>query len=315
MIIIDDVDSCNCVYHCIDTTDGECMRTYDTLEGAKSFQKGWNSVDKRTKMEEDFEFFVECTKGRKIDPMDRFQDKVLTKKDLIKARDALAKASVPEATNYMCITPDCTFSLGDCKPAPTTPPPIGWSNIMHPFAETSLQQQGNNPMAYDTKTTVAAATIISAQSDESRQREYLLAELAQKTDRTWTDPMYDKLKEQFNLEAPVIPQTSQGILDAFKNGKFTVDQAKVDRNTKFFADGHDSYDDEDGNNYVGSRYFGITFTDLPVEDHKGYHAAVKAYEKLKSDTKRAIIVRSPADGLQALIDLENWTPPAGTIAS
>lgn len=202
-------------------------------------------------------------------------------------------------------------SLGDCKPAPT-PCAIDTSYERWLDYKAGQQKQGNNPMAYDTKNTFTSATIVNAQSDESRQRDYLLSEFADKFSRSYADPQYEKLNEKFNLSAPKFPKSSQALLDAFSAGKFTVDQVKVDKNTKLFAietDGPE-YDDDDG--YIGERFYGITFTDLPVADRKGYADAVVAYEKAKVDTKRAIIVKSPADGLQALIDLENWTPNAPT---
>lgn len=201
-----------------------------------------------------------------------------------------------------------TSSLGDCNPAPT---PIlaqvcgGNTEYVWP-----IKEQGNNPMAYDTKLTTASATVINAQSDEGKQRDYLLSELAQKVNYSWKDPQYKKLKVKFNLDASKYPLSSQALIDTFKNGRFTVDQTKVDANTKFFADTEDRDPDDYCDDYVASVFYGITFTDLPVADRKGYDAAVTSYEKAKSDTKRAIIVKSPADGLQALIDLETWTPPA-----
>ncbi len=203
--------------------------------------------------------------------------------------------------NYNSISVPCV-SLGDCKSAYTTFPDPG----------ACIKQEGITPMAYDTKINSAAATIVNAQSDESRQRDYLLEEFHTLTKYSWQDSKFETLKKQFNINAPEYPLSSQALIDAFAGGKFTVDQKKVDANTKFFSD-TDS-DDPDGycDDYVASRFYGITFTGLPVADLKGYEAAVAAYEKAKVDTKRTIIVSSPADGLKALLALEAWTYTAPT---
>lgn len=205
------------------------------------------------------------------------------------------------------------FTFGDCKPAPTPKDPY---NNLSDFVEMVYgkqnKEQGINPMAYDTKvsSTAAVASIINAASDESKQRDFLMVEFDRIADRTWNDPVYTMLSEMFNLNAPKTPKTSQGLLDAFKSGAFTVDQKKVDLNAKFLSelggDFEDRYDDDDS--YIGERYYGITFTGLPVADQKGYNAALEEYALLKKMTKRKIIVGSPAEGLAALEAMEAWTP-------
>lgn len=244
--------------------------------------------------------------------MSGFQDKVITKKDFIKACDALVSANVPGPyTAYYALCQGQSISLGDCKPAST-----GWTNQYYTDDPSPIQQQGNNPMAYDTN--VASAAIITAKSDESIQRDYLLKEFDNSFGRchsSVSDKISSSLRKQFNLDAPKIPQSSAEIIAAFQTGAFTVDQAKVDANAKLYSGEYDgpSYDKND--EYIGVRYYGITFTGLPVADMKGWEAAKAAFETAKINAKRKIIVASPADGLQALVDLENWTPPAGTVAS
>lgn len=233
-------------------------------------------------------------------------------------------AKAYEAIETACIPPErntkpqpWTISLGDCKPAPTPLDPYNNLSDFIQVVSPKQQEQGNNPM-YANKTTasynapfaVAGATIINAKSDETGQREYLLEELTQAT--CWHDPMNAKLRKMFNMDARTVPLSSAELIDAIKNGKYKVDQKKVDRNTAFFADDgddgdyEDRYDDMD--NYIGQMYYGITFTDLPVADHKGYDEARKEYETFKRNVKRTIIVGTPAEGLAALISLETWTP-------
>jgi hypothetical protein len=258
----------------------------------------------------------------------------LTVSDFAKAAKALNEAKVPAPhwVIYDDVIYDC---LKPCGIVTTTTPTqsfttqyysdqkscLGFSKLEGPTLGDILgcktkQEQGNNPMrAYSDTTSTAAATIINAQSDESKQREYLLEELANATNRSWADQMYPKLREMFNMDAPSIPQTSAEILAAFKDGKFTIDQKKVDANAKYHAGtlDEDDFGYDDNNNYVSSRYYGITFTGLPVADRKGHDEALEAYEKAKKDTKRKIIVGTPAEGLEALLALESWKPETVTV--
>lgn len=200
--------------------------------------------------------------------------------------------------------------LGNCTAAtPCVEVPFG----IYPY-EVS-KQEGNNPM-YNTKATSALSSLTinapEACSDEMTQRDYLLSELKQMAYRSWDEGhKLTKLRKQFNLDAPMYPATSQGIIDAFKNGKVVIDQAKVDRQTAFFAASGNKQDDlweED----IRSKYFGITFTDLPVADAAGYKAAHAAYEAEQKLTERTIHIASPADGLKALLAFEAWMPTPAT---
>lgn len=229
---------------------------------------------------------------------------------------------IPNGIRYSNPMP---ITFGDCTSAPTSPKPSYFEELERYIRPT--KEQGNNPMRYDdmygtttskSNTNVAgSSTVINMtnQSDESKQREYLLSEFDEATG--YRDETRHKLVKQFNLNAPTIPTSSAAILDAFKNGKFTTDQAKVDLNTKFHAnegedgDYEDRYDSDD--KYIGAQYYGITFTDLPVADSKGYYAAMEEYETFKKNTKRAIIVGTPAEGLAALLALESWTPTTPTL--
>lgn len=221
-------------------------------------------------------------------------------KDFRKAVKTLKAANIPGP--YMAV--QSPIELGNCPTATTACTPISG------YKE---QKQGNNPMRVTE--TSATVSVAAAVSDESKQRDYLLSELDETVRYSWNDPKYAALRKQFNIDTPKVPETSQEILDAFSTGAFTVDQKKVDSATKWAKryESDDDFDDE----YEGqsSRFYGITFTGMPVADRKGYDAAVAAYDKAKKDTKRAIIVGSPADGLAALISLETWAPATGTVAS
>lgn len=226
----------------------------------------------------------------------------ITYKDLVKAKIALEKANRPLTS---VITGTNIFTFGNCTSAPTPPQQYCFNdNCMG--CDFPKQEQGNNPMRIETNS--ATAIVSAIKSDEAIQRDYLLDELRRLVDYSWNDTKFEMLREMFNLDAPKYPKSSQELIDAFANGKFTVDQAKVDANTKFYADpGNEGYYDDEGCGKA-DRFYGITFTGLPVADHTGYEAAVESYKKAQKDTKRTIIVSSPADGLAALVALEAWMP-------
>lgn len=186
------------------------------------------------------------------------------------------------------------------------------------FFECVQPTQGTSPMKMNTLSTDLTINTSAAPSDAMKQREYLLSELNARTRYSWKDPVLKALAEKFHLNAPTIPETSAEIIDAFKNGDVTIDQKKVDAQTKFFAArakdedfDMDDYDCEDSNGtYIGGRYYGVTFTKLPVSDRPGYNAAVKEYQALTTATERKINIMSPEDGLAALMAFEAWLPTA-----
>lgn len=224
--------------------------------------------------------------------------------DLVILDDVCSKPVDWDLCNYI-MPKSNAFYFGDCKPATTPWPTPADSNFY------TTKEQGNNPMrSYNdtfAPTAVAGATIINSQSDESKQRDFLMDEFKNATN--WSDKTNSRLRKMFNIGAPTIPVTSAELIAAFKNGDFKVDQKKLDLNTKFHKDDNDDddrYDEDD--NYVGSQYYGITFTGLPVADHKGFETAHAEYETFKNNVRRKIIVGTPAEGLEALISLETWTP-------
>lgn len=218
-------------------------------------------------------------------------------------RNYIMNYKIPTIATSICTISPCV-SFSDCKPA-ATPKPPGWAH-MHSYNE----EQESNLMAYDTKntTTAAVASIINAASDESKQREFLLGELKRFAPYDWraADAISDTLRKMFNIDAPKAPRGSQELLDAFKAGAFTVDQAKVNLNTKYTSGQWDdsSYDEDD--NYIGERYYGITFTTLLIEDTKGYEQALAEFQAARTDTIRTIMIGTPTEGLAALKALESW---------
>lgn len=197
-------------------------------------------------------------------------------------------------------------SLGNCTTAAT--PCVAELPYGYFLGEEVLQQKGNNPMRVEYNTPTASASVINSKSDEAYQREYLLTELDIITRCTWRDAKYAELNKLFRISTPSNPTSSKALLDAIQNGKFTVDEKKLARAEKFDSDPDDFDFDEDDGTGLGNLFYGITFTDYPKPDRKGYDLAVKEYEKAKDNTKRKIIVGTPAEGLDALLALEAWLP-------
>lgn len=238
------------------------------------------------------EFAVPCTSP------------TLSWSDFKQASDSLQKANCPVTNVCIADYPCAPYSLGDCKPIPPMPcveMPYGMlPGEVYPYQN----QQGTNPMGYEIKTTAAVASIINSATDESKQRDFLLEELRRFSPYDWRTPFDAELHKMFNIDAPRAPRSSQELLDAFKAGAISIDQKKVDMNTAYNA-GDGSCEDDDGE-YVGAQYYGITFTTLPIEDRKGYTKAKEEFDAAKVDTKRTIMIGTPAEGLAALKALESW---------
>lgn len=176
-------------------------------------------------------------------------------------------------------------------------------------------QQGINPMKTMTTSTDLTINTSAQPSDASKARDFLMSEFRDMTRYSWNEPRIATMRKLYNIDAPTIPQTSQEIIDAFKNGDVVIDQAKVDKQTKYFANREEFDDDEMfdlDDNHISSRYYGVTFTKLPKPDRKGYDAAVLAFEKMKTDTKRKLAILDPEAGLDVLTAFEAWQPTLET---
>ena len=174
------------------------------------------------------------------------------------------------------------------------------------------KETGNNPMKTTLNTTSTDISFNAGQSDAAKARDFLMSEFDNLTRYEWKDAKREVIAKLYNLNAPMIPDTSQEIIDAFKNGDILIDQKKVDNQTEYFKtrSSGNYYDDyEDG---IDSRYFGVTFTKLPKEDRKGFVAAMEEYSKLKTDTKRKLAILDPEAGLEVLTAFEAWTPTLAT---
>lgn len=196
------------------------------------------------------------------------------------------------------------IQLGNCVPA-ATPPQQFCTDEDCRGCDFPKQEKGNNPMRYEQVN--ATAVIAQSKSDEALQREYLLAQLQDYLRYTWKETSKDaELRKMFFLNTPHTPRYGKELLDAIKNGKYVVDEKKLARGEATRLD--QSYDEDEDDCGRYDLFYGITFTDYPKPDMKGYEAASEAFAKASKDTERKIIVGTPAEGLDALLALEAWVP-------
>lgn len=304
-------------YYNIYDNDCELLCTYGEKEDALDFVEDWNCDHEKDKMLS----WGEWNNWRKNDlgymehnrtcrkqmyrrySMDCQEVKKtsLSSKDFYKARDALMKANIPTSTWVGYPDTPNYFQFGTCNSAPTLG--IKYSDPWQ--VQYYNKEQGNNPMK--TEYTTATATITTAPSEVSTQRNYLFDRLNAQT-FSYRDPKYKELKKLFNIDAPESPQNGADMIAAIQGGKFTVDDKKFARAAKARADSEDCHGyDEDGE-YIFTMWYGVTFTDLPKADRKGYDAAVSAYQAQIETVRDTIMIGTPAEGLAALTALKLWTP-------
>lgn len=213
-----------------------------------------------------------------------------------------------------CYDNSSTLRLGNCTAAtPCVEGPSG-------YCLSKAIKTGNKPMLTNKMTSTSTDITINAPSEKSDamiQRDFLMSEFAEKFNSWRRSDIADKLRDQFNLNAPTRPQNWADLLAAIAGGKFTFDQKKFDLRVSSLMDDSD-ISLADATKEISDDYgmFGfVTFTDLPKADRKGYDAAMLAFEAAKTQTKQDIMILDPKDGLAALRALEAWTPPAGAVAS
>lgn len=177
------------------------------------------------------------------------------------------------------------------------------------------QQEGINPMyasktAYTTPMSTgdltinlapAASASMMTKSDTAIQRDYLMQQLDEIDSSIRYGKMRAKLRDAFNLDVNNAPKTSQALIDAISGGKFKLD----DRILKLQAAGEDY--DEFNDEYVGSPYAAIIW-DGPTPDKTGFDAALETLKAQLKSAKHTIVVKSPDEGLAAILALEAWTP-------
>lgn len=183
------------------------------------------------------------------------------------------------------------------------------------------QQEGINPMFTEKNKTTAvssAFTINAAEqpTEASIQRDYLLSRLEGLKSRfeDMSRKIRNDLRKQFNLDAKDLPSDPTEFVRLLKKGDITLDDKRI---AKLKARAESLDEDEYGDDELDEtgtpdifRYHSLTsfliWKDAPKADRKGYDAASAAYAADFQRTKD-IIMTSPADGLDAIYALENWT--------
>lgn len=216
------------------------------------------------------------------------------------------KKSFYETESAACGAPISLVCTNPCPPATTAS-----SDWCKPIDYDKPQQKGNNPMA--TTMTATSLNIAIPKSDEMAQRDYLISEFSKEFEG-WRDPMQTKLSKMFNLNAPKTPATAEDLVAAIKGGKFTIDPKLDEKRRKRYEEVIEE-DDFEGTYeeflihwYGTSPFQGMTFTDLPKADRKGYDAAYKQWEDAKRDARTKLMILPPTEGLDLLLSLRNWTP-------
>jgi hypothetical protein len=210
----------------------------------------------------------------------------LKAEDFMKAKKALEKANVP---GDIWVTFD-TPSVFQFAPLPKAVPAV--SLIDDWYTEEPVKKEGKTPMRYNE--TNAYASVSAPKSDIAIQRDFLLSQLAD----AWY-PKERELEKFFNLYVDNTPKTYKEMIEAIKNGKYTIDPKAA---KQIEAD----EDDEDDFRCWGP-LFGIVW-DGPQPDREGYTKARAEACKQKIAAERTIMTADGTAGLAALQAFEAWLP-------
>lgn len=134
----------------------------------------------------------------------------------------------------------------------------------------------------------------NSMTTQNTERDYLKRRLM--------DALYifqDDIATAFRIRNSETPKTYSELIDAIKNGKYTLDE-KVTKRV-------DAYFEENGFTPWGP-FYGIKFQLDTAPDRDGYDAAEKALNKRWQDAQDIIMTGDAAAGLKALQDFEAWKP-------
>ena len=174
-----------------------------------------------------------------------------------------------------------------------------WINHYYGMVKEAQKNEGNNPM-YNSYTAAptAAATIVTADPAQA-QRDYLL-DRARKVLRQLDNNLFT----MFGRFKKDRPETAQQLIDAIKNGKYTLDEKKL----KYLEAQSDLYEYDDIDECGYGPFYGINFTDFPGFDRDGHSKAEKELEAAFTALKDIIAIKSGDDALTALQAFEKWEP-------
>lgn len=155
------------------------------------------------------------------------------------------------------------------------------------------KQEGKTPMRNTFSGAYASVDVTPLKSDTETTRDYLLNRL-----EIATYPKRNELHKLFNIGVDNSPKTYKELIDIIKNDKYTID-AKIAKR----LDAEEEQEIEDI--YWGSTY-GIIWPG-PVEDLKGYRAAMTEMDK-QATAARDVIMTDASAALKALQAFEAWLP-------
>lgn len=181
-----------------------------------------------------------------------------------------------------------------------------------PFPVCPKKEEGKNPMRYDSVTVAPSISIEAGATETATQREYLLKRLSKIESSFSYGDKWHKMRDFFGYGKAAGPSNFKELIDAIKNGKYTIDpkvEKRLERHLEAAADG--DYDlDEEG--YYFGMAEGIKWTDFPGPDYEGMRAANEAVGAKAKEVKDAIMIQDPKDALIALQAFENWMPTKAT---
>lgn len=174
------------------------------------------------------------------------------------------------------------------------------------------KEEGNNPMRYDTVTVAPSISIEAGATEAATQREYLLKRL-DKIERSFAyGPKWHAIREIFGYGKAEGPRNFKELIDAIKNGKYTIDPKVEKRLARHLEAAADGEYDLDGDDYYFGMTEGIKWTDFPGPDYEGMRAANEAVDAKAKEVKDAIMIQDPKDALADLQAFENWMPTKAT---
>lgn len=178
-------------------------------------------------------------------------------------------------------------TIASCKPAM----PIGYIEhlMCPPVVEPVKNKKVKNPMKaphyINNATTIAAAAEVNV---EATQRDFMAKRI-----RDIRAGLGEGLRKQFNMDSREVPRTPQELIDAIKNGKFSLDEKIMARADK------DAF-------YWHGPFYGIIWGDAPP-DTDGFEKADKALEAAAQEVTDTVTLAPIDEARKALKDFQSWT--------
>lgn len=171
---------------------------------------------------------------------------------------------------------------------------------VNPRAKGFLEKEGENPMLKSVTAAPTAIASITAESDTQKKVDYL----NDRARKVFSD-IERTFRQMFHLNSSSQPRYYKELIDAIKNGEYTIDEKAAKDADEKWQD-HVEYPDEYWHDY--NAFYGIDFTKFPKPDYRGRE---KALEELRAEYQRvqdAIAIFPAEEALKAVQDFEKWLP-------